>query len=426
MGSSTHTTTPRASWSGPAIGLLDLDAFFASVEQLDHPAWRGKPVIVGGDAGSRGVVSTASYEARPYGVHSAMPSAQARRLCPDAIWTCGHFDRYRAVSHRVMALIERETPLIEQVSIDEAFFDVSPGRYANESPIAICQRIQASVAKLGVTCSIGLGANKTVAKVASEREKPRGLCVIPPSMTAEFLAPLPIRAMSGIGPRTAERLRGMGIDTLGQLAAADVEAMRRTFGSMGPKLVLRASGRETSTVPPATHHEDAKSVSNERTFAHDLEGRDAVEAAIDHVGSLVGRRLRAQGIVGSVVTLKLKTDYAHGHTAQQRLVEPTDDEHEFCAVARRLLDRVWAEGEPVRLVGVGMSRLSAPTQTQLSLFGERDAPEAESRRLREQRRSLSAVEDEIRARFGRDSLSMGLDLRLKSSGTLPSSMRGKG
>ena len=426
MGASSHTATSHGFWSGPAIGLLDLDAFFASVEQLDHPAWRGKPVIVGGDAESRGVVSTASYEARPYGVHSAMPSAQARRLCPHAIWTHGHFDRYRSMSRRVMALIERETPLIEQVSIDEAFFDVSPGRYANESPIAICQRIQASVAELGVTCSIGLGANKTVAKIASEHEKPRGMYVVPPSMTAEFLAPLSIRAMSGIGPRTAERLRGMGIDTLGQLATADVQRMRRAFGSMGPSLVLRASGREVSAVSPAIHHEDAKSISNERTFAHDLEGRDAVEAAIDHVGSLVGSRLRAQGIVGSVVTLKLKTDYAHGHTAQRRLMEPTDDENEFCAVAHRLLDRVWSEGEPVRLVGVGMSGLSTPTQIQLSLFGERDAPEAESRRLREQRRSLSAVEDEIRARFGRDSLSMGRDLRLKSSGTLPSSIRDKG
>ena len=143
-------------WDGPAIGLLDLDAFFASVEQLDHPEWRGKPVIVGGSADRRGVVSTASYEARPYGVHSAMSSAQARRLCPDAIWVRGNYDRYREMSDRVMSVILRETPLLEQVSIDEAFFDVSPGRFSRESPIRICRRIQQGVADLGITCSIGL------------------------------------------------------------------------------------------------------------------------------------------------------------------------------------------------------------------------------------------------------------------------------
>ena len=166
-------------WDGPAVGLLDLDAFFASVEQLDHPEWRGLPVIVGGSADRRGVVSTASYEARRYGVHSAMPSATARRLCPQAIWTQGHFDRYRELSASVMAILTDETPLVEQVSIDEAFFDVSPGRFSHESPVAICRRVQERVAELGITCSIGLGVNKTVAnsrsccRVPSARFSPR-------------------------------------------------------------------------------------------------------------------------------------------------------------------------------------------------------------------------------------------------------------
>lgn len=186
-------------WDGRAIGLLDLDAFFASVEQLDHPAWRGKPVIVGGSPERRGVVSTASYEARAYGIHSAMPSYQARRLCPDALWTKGHFARYRELSEHVMRLLRDETPLVEQVSIDEAFFDVSPGRYSRESPIEICRRIQRRVSALGITCSIGLGTSKTVAKVASERQKPRGLTVVLPGTERGFLAPLPVRALSGIG-----------------------------------------------------------------------------------------------------------------------------------------------------------------------------------------------------------------------------------
>ena len=161
-------------WTGPAVGLMDLDAFFASVEMLDHPEWRGKPLIVGGDADSRGVVSTCSYEARRFGVHSAMASAEARRLCPQAIWTHGHFDRYREVSAQVMAILADETPRVERVSIDEAFIDITPGRFAPEDPPLVARRISDRVAGLGVTCSIGVGCNKTVAKIASERDKPLG------------------------------------------------------------------------------------------------------------------------------------------------------------------------------------------------------------------------------------------------------------
>ena len=151
-------------WTGPAVGLMDLDAFFASVEMLDHPEWRGKPLIVGGDADSRGVVSTCSYEARRFGVHSAMPSAEARRLCPQAIWTHGHFDRYHEVSAQVMAILADETPRVERVSIDEAFIDITPGRFAPEDPLLVARRISDRVAALGVTCSIGVGCNKTVAR----------------------------------------------------------------------------------------------------------------------------------------------------------------------------------------------------------------------------------------------------------------------
>ena len=242
-----HEHELTISWDGPAIGLLDLDAFFASVEQLDHPEWRGKPVIVGGDADHRGVVSTASYEARRYGVHSAMPSAEAKRLCPQAIWTHGHFDRYRELSARIMSIVEQETPLVEQVSIDEAFFDVTPGRFSRESPVAICQRIQKRVSTLGITCSIGLGTNKTIAKIASEKEKPRGLTVVLPGSERAFLDPLPVRAMSGIGASAEAKLIAMGIHTLGQLAQADPKRLERIFGIMGPRMIIRASGARTFT-----------------------------------------------------------------------------------------------------------------------------------------------------------------------------------
>lgn len=418
-----ESLNPDIPWNGRAVGLLDLDAFFASVEQLDHPEWRGKPVIVGGSPERRGVVSTASYEARRYGVHSAMPSWQAQRLCPDAIWTHGHFTRYRELSNQVMAVIERETPLVEQVSIDEAFFDVTPGRFTRESPIAICSRIQEGVACLGITCSIGLGANKTVAKIASERQKPRGLTVVLPGTEASFLAPLPVRSMSGIGKASASKLADLGIHTLGQLAHQDPERMRTIFGVAGPRMVLRAAGLERSEVRMVDDPEEVKSVSNERTFAQDLTTRDELEAAIDHVSALTGARLRRKGLKGIQVTLKLKFDIMHTHTAQRQLNDPTDDEHVFGAAARSLLDSLWRPGTGVRLVGVAVSGFDGARPQQLDLFAEDDAsqPHEATRDLR----ALSVATDDIRKRFGNAAVAYGRDLRFqdRESDTAPMDKR---
>lgn len=398
-------------WEGRAVGLMDLDAFFASVEQLDHPEWRGKPVIVGGDAERRGVVSTASYEARTFGVHSAMPSWQAKRLCPQAIWTHGHFSRYRELSDAVMAIIGDETPLLEQVSIDEAFFDVTPGHYSHESPVAICHRIQRRVAELGITCSIGLGTSKTVAKIASERQKPRGITVVPPGTERGFLAPLPVRVMSGIGGASEQRLAEMGIRTLGQLAEQDPERMRSILGVSGPRMVARARGEEHSPVRAIDERDPVKSVSNERTFASDLTTRDELEAAIDHVSELVGARLRRKGLEGSQVTLKLKFDISHTHTAQRQLTEPTDDEHVFGRVARELLEGLWREGTGVRLVGVAVSGFDGARPMQLEL-GMDDGQEDEKPPARDLR-ALSVAADDIRRRFGSAALSYGRDLRFR-------------
>ena len=420
-----ETQTIDIPWSGPAIGLMDLDAFFASVEQLDHPEWRGKPVIVGGSAERRGVVSTASYEARPFGVHSAMPSWQARRLCPQAIWTPGRHERYREVSDQVMRIVLDETPLVEQVSIDEAFFDVTPGRYSRESPIDICRRIQARVADLGVTCSIGLGINKTVAKIASERQKPRGLTVVLPGTEAAFLAPLPVRVMSGIGSASERHLSDLGIRTLGQLAAQDPERMRSVFGVAGPRMVERAAGLERSRVRAIDEPDEVKSVSNERTFARDLTTRDELEAAIDHVSALTGSRLRRKGLAGTQVTLKLKFDIRHTHTAQRQLSEPTDDEHVFGAVARGLLDGLWREGTGVRLVGVAISGFDGAHPRQLELFGD-DEPTSEPEQPARDLRALSVATDDIRRRFGKGAVSYGRELRFRGeeSDTLPMDGRG--
>lgn len=424
---------PRFAWRGPAIGLLDLDAFFASVEQLDHPQWRGKPVIVGGDSNRRGVVSTASYEARAFGVHSAMASAQAERLCPQAIWTPGRHERYREVSRQVMALIEAETPLVEQVSIDEAFFDITPGRYSNEHPMAIARRIQEAVAALGVTCSIGLGTTKSVAKIASEREKPRGLTCVPPGTEHLFLDPLPVRALSGVGSATEKTLHSEGIFTLGQLALANTDMLRRLLGVQGPMLQARAQGTEASPVVPPDLKGPAKSVSNERTFATDLHSAKDVEAAVRSVASMVGSRLRTAHLAGSEVTLKLKFDFGQGRSAQKRLACCTDDEAVFGAAAIELLHETWYPGIAVRLVGVGVSRfgeIPAP-EAQPSLFdvaslegaslsatrrseavSKIEAAETRAQDIEAQRK-LHVAADSIRQRFGDGAIAYGRDLRLK-------------
>lgn len=392
-------------WDGPAVALLDLDAFFASVEQLDHPEWRGSPVIVGGSPDRRGVVSTASYEARRFGVHSAMASATAARLCPDAIWVPGRFDRYHELSRAVMAILGDETPLVEQVSVDEAFFDVTPGRFSRESPVDICRRVQGRVASLGITCSIGLGVNKTVAKIASEREKPRGLTVVFPGTEARFLAPLPVSAMSGVGAATAARLEGMGIRTLGELSRMDPSALEAAFGVQGSRMALRAAGRERSRVREAIARQDAKSVSNERTFESDIVDRAELDQAIRHVATICGRRLRGSGLRGSTLTLKLRFGDLSVRTARRHLPEPCDDDRVFGPLACRLADGLWAEGRGVRLVGVGMSDFR-DTGLQLRL-GEATVDEPSHA-------SVSTVADRVRERFGAAAMSYGRDLRVSS------------
>lgn len=394
----------RLAWNGKAIALLDLDAFFASVEQLDHPEWRGLPVIVGGSADKRGVVSTASYEARAFGVHSAMPSATARRLCPQAIWTNGNFARYREMSAKVMGFLTDETPLVEQVSIDEAFFDISPGRFTREEPFQTCARIQERVSELGITCSIGLGTSKTIAKIASEREKPRGLTVVFPGTEQSFLAPLPVKAMSGIGPAAEKALATYGIKTLGQLARASQSQLAAVFGSNAERMRLRALGQEQSVVASAYEEEDPKSVSNERTFERDLFDRAEIEAAILHIAAMTGRRLRRKGLKGRTVTLKIKHTATSQQTAQTALASPTDNEHVFGRAALELLDRIWSQGEPVRLIGVGVSHFDDGPITP-TLF-DADAKDYSS---------LSQATDTVRERFGENAIGYGRDLRFRES-----------
>ena len=402
-----------APWEGPAILLVDLDAFFASVEQLDHPAWRGKPVIVGGDADKHGVVSTASYEARAFGVHSAMSSAVARRLCPDAIWTHGHFSRYREMSIAIMGILRDETPLVQQVSIDEAFMDVTPTRVNTEHPVLIARRVQQRVAELGVTCSVGVGSSKTIAKVASDMDKPRGLTVVYPGRESDFLAPLPVRRMSGVGAVAERELVSHGIRTLGDMARADESLMRRIFGKNASMMRTRARGGDAV---PVEGGEPAKSVSNETTFARDLTTREDVEAAIATMAAKVGRRLRKKGLSGRTLSLKVRFSDRSVRSVQKRLANPSDDELAFTPLLYRMVDEVWREGMPVRLLGVGMSGFEAEEVVQETLFDVmREAPSAEDAppliSSEEKRAKLLAATDTLRNRFGEDAVRFGRELR---------------
>ena len=398
---------PERTWKGRALLLVDLDAFFASVEQLDHPEWRGKPVIVGGRSDRRGVVSTASYEARAFGVHSAMPSATAERLCPDAIWTSSHFDRYHELSAQVMGILKDESPLLEQMSIDEAYLDVSPGRYTGEDPVAIAARIQARVAELGITCSIGVATGKAVAKIASDMDKPRGLTVVYPGGEAAFLAPMDVRAMPGIGKQSAERLRRIGIRTLGALADTPLDKLTPLFGVNAQAVRDRARGIDPREI--ATESE-VKSVSHERTFATDLVTREEIEDAIDMLGPMVGRRLRKKGLAGHTVTIKLRYADLSRRTAQKGLPANVDDETVFIPVAKRLIDEIWRPGDSVRLVGLGISGFEAHDE-QLGLFADEELPAGNA--------ELLSAADKIRDKFGDGMLKFGRELKIRheTSGT---------
>ena len=403
MESSRDILGAQREWQGRAVLLMDLDAFFASVEQLDHPQWRGKPVIVGGQAGKRGVVSTCSYEARAFGVRSAMPSSTAARLCPQAIWVEPHFKRYRELSAAVMGILYDESPLLEQVSIDEAFLDVTPGRFVRESPVAIAARIQQRVSQLGITCSIGVASGKSVAKIASDLDKPRGLTVVYPGSEQAFLAPMEVRAMPGIGKQSALQLQALGIRTLGDLASAQPSQLKGVFGVNAAAFAQRAAGIDER---PLVTESQVKSVSNERTFTRDLTSRAEIEAAIDYLGCMVGRRLRKQGLAGHTVTLKLRYSDLSSRTAQHSIGSQVDDESVFIPVAKQLLGQVWRPGDSVRLVGIGIGGFHEKDQ-QMELFGDGSAEE-----LPAGNPALVSAADKVRDRFGDGKLVFGRQLKL--------------
>lgn len=350
--------------TAPTILHLDMDAFFAAAEQASKPSLRGKPVVVGG-LGPRGVVATASYEARRFGVHSAMPMAQARRLAPNAAYLVPRFALYRSVSEQVMQLLGRLSPLVEPLSLDEAFVDLEAGGAAGDAASARStgERLRADIrAVTGLTGSVGLAGSKMLAKIASEQAKPDGLVLIEPGTERELLAPMPVRTLPGVGPATGEHLRRAGMTTVGHLAKAGEDELVRLLGrAHGASLFRMAQGHDDRAV---VAERDAKSVSVEDTFDVDLHDRVRVRIEVERLAERCVQRLRESGHSGRTIVLKVRRYDFSTLTRSETLRGPTDDPAVVREAAGRLLEAVDTTGG-VRLLGVGVTGLADYTQEDL-------------------------------------------------------------
>nr|WP_156612164.1 DNA polymerase IV [Auraticoccus cholistanensis] len=353
---------------------LDLDAFFAAVEQRDKPSLRGKPVVVGG-VGGRGVVATASYEARVFGIGSAMPTGQARRLCPNAAYLAGRFEAYRRVSSQVMGLARELSPLVEPVSLDEAYVDLSgrgDGRVWDVAAVTeVAERFRADVKALtGLTVSVGAGGSKLVAKIASDLRKPDALVVVPPAEQAELLAPLPVQRIPGVGSVSAERLRRHGFTTIGELARAGESELVRLLGrAHGSGLWALSRGIDPR---PVVSEREAKSVSAEETFGVDLTDRRDLEHRAARLAERVTSRLRAQGLAGRTVTIKVRRYDFQTANRSRTLQHATSTSREVARHARELLSGIDVS-DGIRLLGVGVSGLTGYAQA--DLLSDADEPE---------------------------------------------------
>ncbi|GAB4580174.1 MAG: DNA polymerase IV [Anaerolineales bacterium] len=339
---------------------LDLDAFYCAVEEQHTPALRGKPFAVGGKPSERGVVSSCSYPARAMGVRSAMPMSRALRLCPGLIIVPPHFERYRAASEQVMARLRALTPLVEQISIDEAFLDVTT---LADAPATLAQRLQETIrVELNLPCSLGIATNKLVAKIASDHGKslargggpPNAITVVSPGTEAEFLAPLPVDRLWGVGPKTAARLGEMGITTIGDLARVPAVELARRFGKNGEEMSRHARGVDER--PIVTAHE-TKSISQEITFSRDVNDPARLRAVIHEQAESIARQLQNEGLEATTIKLKLRWPDFSTLSRQTTLPQPFADAPLIAQTAWHLLEKVWQPGKPIRLLGIGVSGL---------------------------------------------------------------------
>jgi DNA polymerase-4 len=372
------------------VAHADMDAFYAAVEQLDNPDLRGRPVLVGGHS-HRGVVLTASYEARPCGVGSAMPMARARKLCPQGIVVPPRFARYEEVSARIMGVFEDFSPQVEALSLDEAFLEMTGAGHIFGAPTDMGRRLKAAVreATNGLTVSVGLSVTKYVAKVASAHEKPDGLTVVSPEQARDWLAPLPVARLWGAGPKTQQRLAALGLHTIGDLAGAGLEFLETNLGSAGAHFHELAHARDPR---PVARRRSARSIGSDHTLASDVSAREAIEVHLRRSADAIARRLRRKGYLARGARVKLKTSDFQLLTRQRRLPEATDVADVLYTTGTRLLDE-FAHPGPFRLVGMAAYDLIRDSDLhQLELFDVHE---------RHRQRRLESTLDDISERFGR-------------------------
>jgi DNA polymerase-4 len=372
---------------------LDLDAFFCAVEEQHDPALRGVAFAVGGKPDQRGVVASCSYAARKFGVRSAMPMSQAMRLCPNLIIRPANFKAYNAASEKVMERLRHLTPFVEQISIDEAFLDVT---LLPESAETIARRLQAAInQELGLPCSLGVASNKLVAKIANNLGKdragkdspPNAITVVPPRQEAAFLSPLPTRELWGVGPKTAEELAKLGIHTIGDITRYSETALVKLFGKNGEALYHHARGVDDR---PVETEGEARSVSSEITFARDVTDGEQLKRTLRSLADNVGRRLRKESLSGTTIKLKLRWSDFTTLTRQMTLPHPTHHDNEIYDAARQLFEKTWPRGRPVRLIGVGISGFEGGAY-QAGLWDAKPS---------EQDQKLESALDALRDRFG--------------------------
>lgn len=373
----------------------DMDAFYAAVEQLDNPALRGKPILVGPNS-NRGVVLTASYEARPYGVGSAMPVAEARRRCPHAIMVPPRFERYEALSGQIMDIFGDFSPHVEAISLDEAFLDMSGAERLFGPPLAIGRQIKERVRKAtGLNVSVGVASTKYVAKVASAHDKPDGLTVVPPARAIDWLAPLPVSRLWGAGRKTVPRLAGLGLATIGDVAKADVGFLIENLGAAGAHFHELAHARDPRRVRGSRA---ARSIGSDRTLPQDVTDREEIGRHLRRAAERIARRVRGKGYLARGVRVRLKTSKFEMLTRQRLLATRTDLGSEILAVAKGLLGEFDHPG-PFRLVGLAVFDLSWRTASrQLDLFEDHA------------RHELDLTVDRLIERFGRDVVMRARDL----------------
>ena len=366
---------------------VDMDAFYASVEQRDHPEYRGKPLIVGG-IGRRGVVATASYEARKFGVHSALPMETARRRCPQGIFIAGDHEKYAAVSAQIMAILHDFSPLVEPLSLDEAFLDLSGMELLFDSPVSIAKEIKRRVFdELQLTISAGLAPNKFLAKMASDLQKPNGLVIVEHGSEQDFLQGLPIEKLWGVGEVTAKSLRASGIFTIGQLAQLPESALKPFFGQASNVVYHLVRGEDDRPVIP--QHE-AKSIGAEETFPLNLTDTDDMRTMLTALADRVGSRLRQEKLAAWTITLKLRYGNFQTVTRQRKLANPTQADEIIYRTAWELLVQQPNLSAGIRLLGVSASHFEPADRSTVSLFDDRE----------EKGRHISSVMDRMREKFG--------------------------